>query len=534
MSVTPPTGESRASRLAITLSDRAGRLIVTVDEWLRRPWALVAVLVAASAPILFLNAFRFALPVGYAGLYSMMAELLARTGPGFPSLVPYYGQGGAPFAYPPLGIILMALAERLSGVSALTYTRIAPPILGVAAVIALFWLAREITRSSVAAFVAGVILATSGRNYLFHIEAAGVVRGLGLVFALLCALALLRTLRQPSAKWFVLTSLLFALTVLTHLVYALFLLVGTPCLALAVPRPRSFVLALGAVLVGTGMALPWLGWVVQHFGWSALVSAAQTHGNAGTLQLLHDPARVLLPRMEDSLRNLLRDSKLAGLVVTGIVFAVAGLHFEVPLWMAGVIALIPEGDRFITVLAGILSGAVVGVLFRELRRTEDGRPPRPSQRVRGWALVAVLSVIFYRTGLQSISALQPSISIDTLDLATFVRSSTPDGATFLAVASPDEAEWLPFLFHRQTMISPWGAEWKGTYTEEQERAAEVVRCASDQSVACLDRLMGSLPEQPDLLITHGQQEEINAALKSSGDWTPAFTNDAYVLWVRVP
>ncbi len=86
--------------------------------WIKTVW--LAVLFCISSVFLFYNAFRFSLPIAYAGMYTLMAEQIADGGFSLPMQVPYYGPGGIPFAYPPLALYVMAVFLKLS-VSAIAY-----------------------------------------------------------------------------------------------------------------------------------------------------------------------------------------------------------------------------------------------------------------------------------------------------------------------------------------------------------------------------------------------------------------------------
>ncbi len=69
----------------------------------------------ASVPLLFSNAFLYGFPMGYAGLFTQMAQQIADANFVLPSMSPFYGPGGIPFAYPPLGLYLLAVFIKLTG-----------------------------------------------------------------------------------------------------------------------------------------------------------------------------------------------------------------------------------------------------------------------------------------------------------------------------------------------------------------------------------------------------------------------------------
>lgn len=62
------------------------------------------------------------LPLGCAGMFTQMAEQIAGANFVLPAEIPYYGPGGIPFVYPPLGHYLFALYLK-TGLSPWAYLR---------------------------------------------------------------------------------------------------------------------------------------------------------------------------------------------------------------------------------------------------------------------------------------------------------------------------------------------------------------------------------------------------------------------------
>ena len=124
------------------------------------PAMTLAAALACGAPVTFWNAFRYSPPMGYAGMFSLMAELIVNAGFGLPMEVPYYGPGGVPFAYPPLGLYLLAVFIQVTG-KTLIILRFIPPLLSLLALIPLFFLAIEISGSRLVGFVAVFLASVS-------------------------------------------------------------------------------------------------------------------------------------------------------------------------------------------------------------------------------------------------------------------------------------------------------------------------------------------------------------------------------------
>ena len=103
--------------------------------------------------------------MGYAGLFTQMAQQIASANFRLPLQSPYYGPGSIPFAYPPLGLYLLAVLIKLTG-KYFIFLRLVPPFLSLISLIPLFYLTRELTKSAAAAAFTAVIAATSLDLYI--------------------------------------------------------------------------------------------------------------------------------------------------------------------------------------------------------------------------------------------------------------------------------------------------------------------------------------------------------------------------------
>ena len=114
---------------------------------------LLTVLIAV--PILFFQAFRYSFPLGYAGMFTLVAEEIAQAGFKLPMSIPHYGPGGIPLIYPPFAMYGFALADQL-GVSTWSYLRFAPAIFTLLALVAFYYFTADVVGSKVAGAAATV------------------------------------------------------------------------------------------------------------------------------------------------------------------------------------------------------------------------------------------------------------------------------------------------------------------------------------------------------------------------------------------
>jgi len=158
---------------------------------------LVALLLAA--PIIFFQAFRYSFPLGYAGMFTLIAEKIAESNFQLPMSIPHYGPAGIPLVYPPLGMYVFALAIKL-GIPIWFYLRVIPAIFTLLSIIPLYYLTLELVESKVASILAVVFVITAPAVYYTHVWAAGLVRALALFFCLAGLFFYVRSLRDFSTR----------------------------------------------------------------------------------------------------------------------------------------------------------------------------------------------------------------------------------------------------------------------------------------------------------------------------------------------
>ena len=492
--------------------------------WLSaHPQADLPIVLGLAAIPLLANAVRFSLPLGYAGLYTLMSEQVAQGGFALPWSVPFYGPGGIPFAYPPLAFYLMALFLRL-GVPSLTYLRFAGPLLAWASLAPVTRLAKELTGSRLAAAAAVIILGVLDGFYIDQATAAGMVRSLALLFSALALLAYLRAVRQPGWKNAVLAGVFFALTICTHLSYAQFLAMTFVLYPLmGIFQLRRWTAALLAGVVGIILSAPWWGVVLARYGASVFSGALGSHENSYFIRLFQDPAQ-WGAWLNDLTRQLQAVPLLWALVVAGFLLNLLLGEPFLPAWLALVIVF-NSSQRFPNLVGALLAGQLVARLFAWWKTAD-------AKKAGAAIFVLLLAGALYLPGVSTLSSHQPMISTQTLELAGFVRQNTPPSATYLVTAPAEEAEWLPYLMQRTPAVGSWGGEWIGTYDAQVAQLLELMACEQNQSLACLNQVIQELKAAPALLITHTQTTQLTAQLEQAAGWRIVFQNDQYILWSR--
>jgi hypothetical protein len=498
----------------------------------RSPIRILGLVLLIALPVLFQNAFRFNLPVGYAGLYTLMSDNLANNRFILPQWVSYYGPGGMPYAYPPLAFYLMGFITRILGVPAVMYLRFAAPLFSWLCIIPIFFLSFELTGSCVTAVVASMIVASSGYMYLVHSEAGGIVRALAFFFSLSGLFFFYRQVRQPGWKYGLLSSLMFGLTILTHLSYALFFAIGVFSYILVRPlQIRRWMLGILVGITGALIASPWWLTIISRYGIQVLVGPISSHGNDYFLAVFTDLNK-LIPWIDDGISIIRKDEILFGLVITGLVYSLVVKKFYLPLWFGLLILFISEGWRFTIFVGALLAGVFISEVYHGLTWGISQESSHSGSSLRGIVFVFLLLFIICDAGYNEIATFQPSLSEESYLLAGFIQQKTETQSNYLLAAKPDESEWFPYLLQRTPLVASWGGEWTGTYATQLRYVLEVENCEDNQSLSCLEGVIAEVQHQPDYLITHTASDLLTQQIESSVKWQKIYQDGRYLVWLN--
>jgi hypothetical protein len=305
-------------------------------------------------------------PRGSAGLYTQMAESIASAHFALPDMIPFYGPGGIPFAYPPLAFYLMAFFTAVLKVAPFTYLRLAPPLFLTASLVPLFWLAKQITGTSRQAAIATIFFGTSLGIISSHNDAGGVSHGLALLTMLWGMVFSYRSFAAPRIHALVLATLFLGLTLLSELSYAGFALAWLAAAAIfgtGQSNLKRFSLLLLMVLGMLLVSMPWWLTVVVRHGFGIFLNVLNTHGNAAGFLSLVDPIKYLELFWSTFLSNN-ESLLLVGAASLGLIVSLArGKYFLPLLLLLAVFVTGLEGERFVAIVSAFLGAVAVEEFF---------------------------------------------------------------------------------------------------------------------------------------------------------------------------
>ena len=495
-------------------------------SWLDRNNILLWLALLGAIPLLFASAVKQVFPLGFAGLWTLMAEQIAGANFHLPSSVPFYGPGGMPFVYPPLGLYLMAVFLKMGG-SAWSYLRFAPPLFSLLALVQLFLLTRRVSKSNLAGMLASLLAAGSYYLYYQQTESGGVVRGLAFGLGLLSLYFFDRVVESYRWRDVVLSGVFFGMTVLTHLGYAYYFALWIGVWVLTHPKRQTWAWASVVVAISTLVALPWVIVMLNRYGVSIFFNALLSHNNVRNLSLLQYPVNLYHSALSN-LHAIFEKPWLFVLVAAGLVFLVVKRKFTLPLLFLLVLIVLPEGNRFILTVSYIVVGFFISFLYRIVT---TGRYLTNKMLEKLLSTIVLVGMFFpvYMQSFNLLSRQYPRVNQEMLEVASFMKNNTPPQAIYLDFVKSDaESEWLPYLTQREPISGYWGSEWTGTYDTQVIEAGMLGECG--QSLTCIEDFLVSIGKQPGYIIMVEDLYQLAVSLKQSSDWKCVFENQRYMVW----
>ncbi|HWQ45513.1 MAG TPA: glycosyltransferase family 39 protein, partial [Longilinea sp.] len=500
-----------------------------IFAWLDKKNVIVWFALLASIPLLFTNAIKYDNPMGFAGLYTQMAEDIARVNFLLPLNTPFYGPGGIPFAYPPLGLYLMAVFLKL-GVPTWAYLRFAPPVFSLLALVPIYLLARRMLRSKFGGVVTLLLASSSSILYLLQTESGGVVRCVAFGLGLLAVYFFDRMVGSFRWRDAVLSGVFFGLTVLSHVGYAFYFAFWFIAWVLTNPQKRKTWLgAVTAAIVSLMVALPWIFLMVERYGISIFSTVSQSHGTFSIIRLFQNPGSIL-PVLWESLACVYRSPIFLAFVLVGLAFLLINKKFTLPLLLV-LSVVINQGERSIMLVCYFIIGYAVSNIY-QLITSKIRIPNKLTEKIISSLVIMGLFIPFYWLSFDTFTQQHPLLDQDMLDAGSYLQNNTSPQETYLSLYTNDsqEDEWFPYLSHREPVIGIWGSEWLGTMDTQYDELAGLYDCISIQNLSCLNTWLESTDLHPDYILMVSNLEELAVSLGHSSEWENVYSNDRYLIW----
>ncbi|HUS15836.1 MAG TPA: hypothetical protein VM536_12560, partial [Chloroflexia bacterium] len=388
-------------------------------------------------------------PLNDGGLFYLMSQEIQNAQYSLPWSTTY-NAANIPFAYPPLGLYLVALLSDWTPWHLIDLVRLMGPVVSTLTVPLVALVSYAFLGSTAQMLVAASCYALLPRGFEWLIMGGGVTRALGVAFALLTvygAHALYTTRRNTHVPA---TAVFAGLTLLSHPEAASFAALTVLLLAAWYGRTwpalwQSVAVAAGALLV----AAPGWATILLRYGSAPLVAALGS-GWHSWLALVPLLSFVL------SYESLL--PVLSLLALLGLLVCLTGTRRFIAVWFVATLVLLPRsGPEYAMVPLALL--AALGL-------TEVVAPRLATPRARTLVIGYVFVYALVSAWLLPVarSAELHALSAHERQALDWAAANTPSASQFLVITGAgtwDDAtsEWFPVLARRVSLATVQGYEW---------------------------------------------------------------------------
>ncbi|MGI8548770.1 MAG: hypothetical protein ACR2M1_15815 [Gemmatimonadaceae bacterium] len=478
-------------------------------------------------------------PLNDGGLFLVMSQAIADAHFRLPSFVTYNAIH-IPFGYSPLAFYVAAAVNEATGMSLTDVLRYVPLVVTSATIVAFLYLARAVLKSRVAVVAAVFAFALVPRSFIWLLMGGGLTRSFGLLFTIMALHQAFLLFTRGRTLHVVLLGVFTALTVLSHLGTAPFLLFSAVLLFLAYGRTaRALTGSIAAAILAVVLTAPWWGTVVAAHGFAPFAAA----GASGSTVFSTDAATryelfVKLARFGVTTTDEFYFPLVGTLAIIGALVSLTAAEFYLPAWWLVTLLLdVRAGATYAAIPASLLAGIAVAYVLLPLARGQiAGRitgAPVASVADRWWErlhrrlnqlLPVLIPVLLVCYGAAAALTLEPSrstaagllvgLSPAERSAMRWVATSTPPASRYLVVtpqtwSASRTAEWFPVLANRTSVATVQGSEWLPNHAFARRIAVDsAVESCAFSTTRCLDRVrredgltfthvfIGKSPEQP--------------------------------------
>ena len=432
-------------------------------------------------------------PVLDGGMFYVAIENILANGWRLPETISY-NQLNIPFTYPPFGLYVGALMEKVTGLDRIDILRFLPPLYSLLAILAVYYLAQVIFEKIHLAALTALLYALLPRS-LWLIMGGSITRAPGMIFSIMTIACLYSVCFKGdyTKKWLVM--LFGSLAVLSH-PEAAFQTAGV-CLGflLLAPKKRdNFIIGMqiaGAVIILTS---PWWITLLTRYGIEPIRSALGIGGGGITGSFLWP------------LVNFAEEQFLPIITITalwGAIFKLYQKEFLLPVWIcipfilsnrsAPSYAIIPLALLCTLAISEILIPAITSARDKTLitENIREGKIYSITKILVGIMIIYAVSSAFWWSMLTMNNYV---LSKENQNAMQWVRTTTPRETHFMLLTGESNSgldevqEWFPALAERVSITTIQGKEWLpgNQFNLAEESTKQLQSECITAGVACIE------------------------------------------------
>jgi hypothetical protein len=404
---------------------------------------------------------RIGLPHDGAGLFAEFAHQIAAHGFRLPSCIPYYTDGGIPFAYPPLPFYVEAVFTEVLGLPGFPVANLLPPGLAILALVVFHRLTQELDMTFWERATALLAYATMRSAFSDQTEASGLAEAFGSLALNCFAIGMARAYKGATLKQYTLVGLLWTFCIVASPGSAFGSLPSFVAFAVARfvelrwrPSLRDVGLLLAAGLTALLASSPY--WL----------TVSSNHGIRVFALSLGAQRRSAFSFWETVLLSQFTGRAFIwnAMLLLGIAWALVAGRWPLAAWAVALRIIPREGWWMAAIPQALLIGLgstevfasrLVGLARRQRRRVE-------------WVvlivgLVALIIHPVYRVVADKIA--DTDSYPEAVAAMEWVRANTPQDARLIVMVNDNALEWSPHVMQRTVLNVIFGTE----FTAEKQR-----------------------------------------------------------------
>ena len=433
------------------------------------PFTLIVGTILRVAHLFFID---MSSPFRFGGLFLEFSYQIIKSNFKLPVIIPFFTDGGIPFAYPPLPFYIQAIIIKLTGLPDYWVTNILPPLFAVITLPLFYAFTRTLNFSKLTQYISLLIFAIYPIAIRDQIEAGGLAEAAGSVAMLLFFIAIIRFLREQSISNYVYASVALALCVVSspgsaYAAAIIITLLFIKKLILSIINKNKLAVLPRLIIVGcaaAALSAPYWFGVIKHHGVSLFISS-----------FLGQHASII-STFSKLIVNLIFNSVggpkpiiLEVLLLWSLILLIVKRRWNYLLWYLVMLGIPREGIWLSSIPAAIIIGLNLGELNTFILESNFVERFNLQIACKVTFIVIIIPALTFNSVLMVRDMVindKYIVSRDSIEGLKWMNDNLPANAKLIVIGNAGLGDWVPQIARRDVVNTEFGAEWEKEELEQ--------------------------------------------------------------------
>jgi hypothetical protein len=401
------------------------------------------------------------IPFRSGGLFLEFSRQILLHGYRLPPVIPFYSDGGIPFAYPPLPFYFEGFLLNFFPNSEFVIANVLPPTISMINLVLFYILTREYQLNKRGQLVALVAYATMPVAFISVIESAGLAEAFGSLALIMFAFILLRTYKKDTIQSYIASGLFLAICIVASpgSAYASIpIFIVFAFVQLFYPnkqcKTRTFKLLIMTGFIALALSSPYWLTVINNHGIQLFVDSikGQYAIRSNFFQELGNS--LIAFNISHGYYHFIFDV----IIFYGCILAFIRRRWGLLICWFILFSIPREGIWMMSIPASILAGIGADGLYEALVEMKYLNKIQRSVLLGIFCIWIILNPLSSIQGFMSESARQSWPN--AISAMYWVRENLPADSKLVVITDSRIREWVPHLAQRTVLNVPQGLEWK--------------------------------------------------------------------------